>query len=302
MSTDRRSRILQGIDIRRARGLEIGPLVWPLVRKDEGDITYVDHVTTEELRSKYARNKDVPADLIVDVDAVWGAETLAEAVGGRRFDYILASHVVEHVPDLIGWIGELLEVLEPDGEIRLAVPDRRYTFDYHRRETRLADVLAAHVVKARLPQPQQILEFHTHFAALDAAAAWAGAVPTPPVISSQKRESWMDRAQKPLRGEYEDVHCWVFTPRSWALLMMDMDACGLLPCECSLFHDTQPGAYEFTVGLRRGSGGWERMAHETQGKDSVEDRLRGEITALRESTSWRITAPLRWVASVVRRR
>src|SRR5437868_3008097 len=82
---------------------------------------------------------------------------LLEAVG-RPVDYVVASHVIEHVPDLIGWLAEVREALEPGGELRLAVPDRRYTLDYRRSVSRLADVVHAWFMRARRPLPHQILD------------------------------------------------------------------------------------------------------------------------------------------------
>lgn len=356
MSTDRRDRILQGIDIRQAAGLEIGALAWPIVRKNEGNITYIDHTTTEELRRKYAHAPSVPLDQIVEVDAIWGNQTLAEAVNGRRFDYIIASHVVEHVPDLIGWFGELVDVLEPGGEIRLIVPDRRYTFDHMRTETRLADVLAAHAVRARVPQPQQVLSHVTQFAPLDLQEAWAGRrVQNPPARTQEVAGEWLKLARTVLAGQYHDVHCWVFTPHSWANLMIELAECGLMPCECSVWWDTAPATYEFILGMRVGNDvdSWRRMAeqarddrveaHQQSALDELqqrlveaEERLQAEtkrnnedrerlgqkatslqqeierlgiqeehlhaaIAALRGSTSWQITAPLRWAAQRIRR-
>ena len=44
---------LAAIDVSAARGLEIGPLMNPRVRKGDGAVFYLDHVSTEELREKY---------------------------------------------------------------------------------------------------------------------------------------------------------------------------------------------------------------------------------------------------------
>ncbi len=52
-------------------------------------------------------------------------------------DLLVASHVIEHVPDLITWLREIASVLKPTGQARLAIPDRRYTFDLLRVETQL---------------------------------------------------------------------------------------------------------------------------------------------------------------------
>jgi len=68
--------------------------------KKESKIYYVDHATTSELRKKYA-NEKVPIDEIVTVDYALHNKTLAEVTKGKKFYYIIASHVIEHVPDTI---------------------------------------------------------------------------------------------------------------------------------------------------------------------------------------------------------
>jgi predicted SAM-dependent methyltransferase len=73
-------------------------------------------------------------------------------------DYAVASHVVEHVPDLIDWLTEIASVLRSTGELRLIVPDKRFLFDIFRRETSLADVLLSYINNARDAQPHSMLD------------------------------------------------------------------------------------------------------------------------------------------------
>ena len=96
----------------------------------------------------------------------------------RMVDYLVASHVVEHIPDLVSWFGELSSVLKPGGTVRLAVPDRRFCFDYRRAESQVADVLTAHLVRARRPQPREIIDFYIHLMPIDAGEAWDGSAKT----------------------------------------------------------------------------------------------------------------------------
>jgi len=47
---NRRSALLAGLQITTARGLEIGPLTAAVISKEEGNVEYIDHLSTEELR------------------------------------------------------------------------------------------------------------------------------------------------------------------------------------------------------------------------------------------------------------
>jgi SAM-dependent methyltransferase len=154
-----RDTIRAGIDLSTETILEIGPLFRPFFLKSEADVIYVDHADTEALRAKYKDDPKFDKSSIVDIDAVWGAKTLAECVGiDRKFDCVIASHVIEHVPDLLAWLKEIESVLAADGEIRLVVPDKRFTFDYTRRLTELPEVLDAYLRQTRRPLPFNILD------------------------------------------------------------------------------------------------------------------------------------------------
>jgi hypothetical protein len=164
---ERRDKLISGLDLRHGVGIEIGPLDRPAVTKQ------VDHADTASIRKKYQDNTEVNITSIVNVDAVWGSQTLQEAIGpDRNVDYIIASHVIEHVQDVITWLEELRAVLKPRGEVRLAVPDRRFTFDYLRRETTLADILNAYLLRARMPLPISILDFCLNVATVNNVDSW----------------------------------------------------------------------------------------------------------------------------------
>ena len=146
------------------RGLEIGPLATPRVRKEEGPVRYVDHASAAELHEKYATDQGMRdrLDEIVDVDYVLGESTnLSEAVASDApFDYVIASHVIEHIPDTIGWLDDLTRVLRPGGILSLVIPDKRYCFDINRSLTEVSDLVDANLRGLRQPSFRQAYDFY----------------------------------------------------------------------------------------------------------------------------------------------
>ncbi|MDB5662761.1 MAG: methyltransferase type 12 [Sphingomonas bacterium] len=252
----RRERILAGLgDLRDLTGVEIGALDSPLLSKADGRVIYVDYTDTDSLKQRYASFDDHDADRIVNVDAIWGESTLAEATGlSGTADFVIASHVIEHVPDLVTWLQEIGSILVAGGTLHLAVPDRRYSFDIRRQESRLSEVIYAHMVRARKPLPHQILDFDLQFLAVDCAAAWDGSAEIPPVIDKTQLEHGIAVAREVMRtGEYLDIHCWVFTPLSFALLMRQLAALELVPFKCQHWSDTRENELEFIVIMGKGA-------------------------------------------------
>src|SRR3990172_4516550 len=98
----RRSEIGRYTNLDRERGLEIGPLDSPVLTKDEANIRYLDYLTRDELVERHSDRRRV--DDIVALDYVISNKPLASAIG-ERFDYVIACHVLEHVPNMIGWLG-----------------------------------------------------------------------------------------------------------------------------------------------------------------------------------------------------
>ena len=256
---DRREKILAGLDLARLTGIEIGPLDKPLVRRDRGFVLYVDHADTAALRQKYADDPGVDLDALVEVDAVWGESTLADILQARaathhgtpaRVDYVIASHVVEHVPDLVGWLAEIHAVLKPGGQLRLAVPDRRFTFDCLREDSRLSDVLAAHLAGARRPVPQAILDFKLNAApGARSERLWGKLEDAARLVPRVDWDETARAARGAAGGAYHDVHCWAVTPYSLADIFVFLAERGLLRLACAGFEDTADGQIEFFLSL-----------------------------------------------------
>jgi SAM-dependent methyltransferase len=244
--------LLRGLDVSRLRGAEIGALCRPIVKKEDGEIFYVDYADQQFLKQRYQNDPAVDVDAIVAVDAVWGERSLSEALNETStLDYVLASHVIEHVPDLVTWLQEINEILKPDGTLRLAIPDKRYCFDFLRVETGLPDILDAYIRKARAPTPRAILDFCLNMRDVDTEALWEGSVQIESLRAPYTPEDAMGIARDALTGNYHDVHCWAFTPSSFRNLMSELCRLGLITLGCDFVISTQRGSLEFFVSLSK---------------------------------------------------
>ena len=84
-------------------GLEIGASHNPLLPKANGyNVKTVDYAARSELFEKYSGIQGVDASRIEEVDFVTAGTPMLEVISNRNeFDFIVASHVIEHVPNLI---------------------------------------------------------------------------------------------------------------------------------------------------------------------------------------------------------
>ncbi len=241
----RKSVLLDGLDVRTQRGVEFGPLDCPIVAKSDGHILYIDYTTAEELRARHGHRPGKDPAAIVEVDRVWD-ETLPRVLrDDLPLDYAVASHVIEHVPDLVGWLGEVAQVLRPGGRLCLAVPDKRYTFDRRREPSDLASAMSAHLQGLRKPSPRQVFDHHYKVVQLPLREAWQGRIDPAGLSRIHDFGYALSQAQKARDGAYVDCHCWVFTPFSFLELMAELAGHGLAPYRLAAFHETRPNTFEF---------------------------------------------------------
>jgi predicted SAM-dependent methyltransferase len=72
-------------------------------------------------------------------------------------DFIIASHVLEHLPFPLAALESWYRLLAPSGGLLLRVPDKRFTFDVKRLRTPLAHLLQEH-------QHRESFDKRAHFA------------------------------------------------------------------------------------------------------------------------------------------
>lgn len=225
----RRDKILFGIN-RTGLGLEIGPSHNPVAPKSEGfNVHILDVESQEGLRKKY-QGHGVNLDNIEPVDFVWDGRPLTKLIGKTYcYDYIIASHVIEHVPDFITFLKECEQLLTEDGILTLVVPDKRYCFDYFSPLTTTGDVIDAWIGKRTRPSPGQIFDYFANSAKRDESVAWANDGMGGATKLSHEFDEAKAYFQKRLSSEeYIDVHCWRFFPPSFELIISDLNRLNLL--------------------------------------------------------------------------
>ncbi|MFD0935182.1 methyltransferase domain-containing protein [Methylobacterium trifolii] len=251
-----RQRALDAVRPRGRTGVEIGPLNRPLILREDGDVLYADHCSAEALARKYFGHDTVGVlrtEPIVDVDLILDGCTLAEALGPRApVDYVVASHVFEHIPDAIGWLREIGSVLREDGTVFLAVPDKRFTFDFRRAPSTTGDLVAHHIAAARVESPAQVFEHAARTVKADMPAIWAGHGREPPPLFGNQLTDALALARKVAAdGHYVDAHCTVYTPCSFLAVFREIIELDLIPFEVAGIAPTSLNQLEFFVTLRK---------------------------------------------------
>jgi len=176
--------------------------------------------------------------------------TLAEAVAADApYQHVVASHVIEHVPDVLGWLRDVAEVLTHDGALLLAVPDRRYCFDVHRAPATVGQVVQAHLDGDRTPSARAVLDHFMRAVDYSAEQAWAGE--QPPTEGSHPLDDVRRLLARQRAGEYVDCHVWPLTPQVFAGLMDDLLALGEVGFAVERITATRVGDQEFYATLRR---------------------------------------------------
>lgn len=227
MADERVQRLLSFANL-VGEGLEVGPLSAPLVAKDgRNRIYYADYADQEFLRKCSENNPHVNCAAIPIIDYVVKSTADYQKIE-RRFDYILAAHVIEHTPDFIGWINALICLLKPKGKLILAIPDRRYTFDYFRPESSLGDALDAYYEKRVRPTFRQVFDGFDQARKVDTSLAWDDNYPIEPERYYTRAQAFNIAKSSFDSGTHSDCHCWVFTMGSFLSIVAEAAKFGAL--------------------------------------------------------------------------
>ena len=198
---------------------------------DHANARFLDHQTQQQLRLKYAHDASIKTARIPFIHYVWsGGTSYAQLTQGQRFHVVIASHVAEHVPDLVTWLLQISEILAPAGVLRLVVPDKRYCFDFRRRLSGIADVVAAFVERrtkpsvaatydnaARIPPKYNSARMH-----------WAGS-PIDYELTDELHAAAFAKASLSREEADWGVHSWQWTTETFVYQVGVLQRAGLIP-------------------------------------------------------------------------
>lgn len=233
--------------------IEIGPSFNPLAPKRDGWCSYsVDHTDQEGLVNKYRQDPSVNVGLIEPVDFVWTEGKLSDAVPVEHhgtFDVFLASHVIEHIPDLIGFLSSAEVLCRPSAKMTLAIPDKRVCFDFFRPLSTTGDFLVAHWERRSRHSPKSLWDYFAYQVTKNGAPGW-GRTDQAPVAFTYAVDEALAWTQKHDRGAYIDAHGSTFVPASFALILLELARVGFTDW---YIERSEAAEYtEFYVWLQRG--------------------------------------------------
>jgi 2-polyprenyl-3-methyl-5-hydroxy-6-metoxy-1,4-benzoquinol methylase len=223
-----RAEILLGPITRTASIIEVGAGYSPLAPKMAGwNTKTIDVATRLELIDKYRGQPDVDVDRIEEVDFIWHDGELSSAVPSElhgSFDAFIASHVIEHAPDVITFLNSAATLLAGTGTVILAIPDKRFGFDYFRPLAMTGDILASHTMRRNRHSRQTIFNHIAYAVSGNGTGAWGQHTVQNLAFfhSLETAYSAFLVSSESNTSPYVDMHAWQFTPASFELLLIEL--------------------------------------------------------------------------------
>jgi len=250
---NRQEKILKHIN-KTGHGVEIGPSHNPVAPKRAGyNVHIIDHMSREDLIEKYTGH-GIDLSQIEEVDFVWKDQSYAQLLGKTQYyDWIIASHVIEHTPDLIGFLNDCTEVLNEHGVISLVIPDKRYCFDHYRPITSLAQLIDSHVQKSHIHSPGTVAEYMLNVVSQSGHIAWSAHHNGDYAFVHSLKDALAGMDSVINQQAYIDVHAWCFVPHSFRLLMHDLHELGMISVREIDFYPTEGCEFYITLG-KQGQG------------------------------------------------
>jgi len=235
------------------RILEIGPLFKPNISKDKyKNAFYADIRSTEEIKYFYKDNPDVPNDRILNIDYIIKNSYSESFENIEKFDYIVATHVIEHIPQLISFFTDIATILNPKGKLCLSIPDKRFCLDHFRFPTSFSECYDLYTSDMKISKMRVLDNLISTSSNNDPVFWWQLPDSFKYFHDDNDRQTIaIEKYHEALKNDYidMDIHFSVFTPESFLIFLFHMIDFYLLPFKCFEFDKTQFYTNEFNCVL-----------------------------------------------------
>jgi SAM-dependent methyltransferase len=185
-------------------------------------------------------------DAICEIDFVIRESYTEEFRNVAKFDYIVSCHVLEHMPRLIEFFQDTVNILNKHGKMYMFLPDSRYCFDHFRSPTSFAELYYIHTQGLKFA-PWQALDSAGMSVPLNDPKKFAADKRLFPLLAQRRPFAKVKECfERALDGESANAHYTVFTPASFLLLLHEMTRAGVFPYKLAAFFPTPK--YDNTFG------------------------------------------------------
>jgi SAM-dependent methyltransferase len=140
-------------------GVELGPGHAPFpLPFPATTVRYVDRWKPDENRQLFPELGDEATFPMPDIVADLNIDRLS-MLPDESQDFVIASHLLEHLVDPLAHLAEIYRVLRPGGTVIIMLPDRRLTFDRDRAATTLDHLIDDHATGSRIVDDNYLEEF-----------------------------------------------------------------------------------------------------------------------------------------------
>lgn len=227
--------------------LEIGPLDNPQLDFDSPNYFSLDVFNKAQLIENYKTDPSVKKENIIEPTYVIQNNDYTHIT--ETFNSVFSSHSIEHMPCVVTFLNNLEGLLQPDGCVYIIIPDKRYCFDYFRKETDIFDVLQLYYEKNGRPRLTDVLRQVTLITHNDAAAHWNGEHGT--IHPEQKlQQNYQPVLERYKSGVYIDTHVSCFTPETFTQIIRQLNSLNLIRLELHKMYHTLRGGLEFYAILK----------------------------------------------------
>jgi SAM-dependent methyltransferase len=234
-----------------SQGLEISPSINPMCTPADGfSIEYLDALSTQELQERALSKGRDPGDAPVIDHLLDFQRPISDCVGGKHYDFVLSSHVVEHIPNLIDHFQQVERLLRPGGSYSFLVPDKDLCFDANKPDTSLGALVEAFVSRHSHAPISALIDEYFYAVQREGKGAWGVHASEPFHDKYQDKRHLINKLiSSPRAVEKWHGHIWRFSPGTFKSLYQEMYHLGLVGLELQEVIPTP--VMEFIVILRR---------------------------------------------------